>query len=451
MRIILHGIAWLIAQMPDSILESICKGFARIILLISKKRRQVIYSNLDHAFPRTDRIQLDAWTRTSTARMVEMGLLSFCSGAISEGAIQRRFTLDPEARAIHLAAQAKKKPIVVLVPHLTAMEMMPWLPHALPETLEAQVSCIYRPLENKTLDSHIRNNRTRFGMRLLSRKSGLNAAMKTLRSNGMVAILFDQNVRDSGVVTLFFNRVCTAPDLPGLMAQKFGASVLFAWFERTGFWQGTYRAKLLDERWLASPLHVTIGAQQRLESLLKQNTFMIPDWLWSHNRWRGQTEPVKRLRIDHKKNKLNETLALLGLTEVPRTFRLCLRLPDNHELAPPLFEAVSQIRQHRPDAWIILVAHHKVLAEAESAGVGDEWVSKEDFRLLSYRFIDTVITFRSATDEDGLIARMKTSQRFAATPKAKPRKGFTHTAPIPSETEPIEAAKLLLEHFGLPQ
>ena len=74
-------------------------------------------------------------------------------------------------------------------------------------------------------------------MKLLSRREGFADALKILRRQGFVGVLFDQNAGLQGALTTLFGRVCSTTELPGLMAEKFDARVYGIFPRRRAFWR----------------------------------------------------------------------------------------------------------------------------------------------------------------------------------------------------------------------
>ena len=59
---------------------------------------------------------------------------------------------------------------------------------------------------------------------------------------------------------------------------------------------------------------VTLGLNRWLERTLAADENLCASWLWSHDRWRHQDMPARRLRLESKRNLLAADLASLGDT-----------------------------------------------------------------------------------------------------------------------------------------
>lgn len=70
-----------------------------------------------------------------------------------------------------------------------------------------------------------KKKRQRFGIEMLSRRDGILDAVKILRNNGCVAVLFDQNAGGAGGESLFFDRLCYTSELAGILTGKNGRAL----------------------------------------------------------------------------------------------------------------------------------------------------------------------------------------------------------------------------------
>lgn len=65
-----------------------------------------------------------------------------------------------------------------------------------------------------------KKSRQRFGIEMLSRRDGILDAVKILKNNGCVAVLFDQNAGGAGCESLLFDRLCYTSELAGILTEK---------------------------------------------------------------------------------------------------------------------------------------------------------------------------------------------------------------------------------------
>ena len=93
-----------------------------------------------------------------------------------------------------------------------------------------------------------------------------------------------------------------------------------------------------------------------LENILRNDEDACADWMWAHRRWRSMLCMVDHcLNLAQKKNFLDASLRVAGLTALPRRQPYCLRLPDDPTLARIAAQWIERLREARPDVrWIVL-------------------------------------------------------------------------------------------------
>jgi len=216
---LLKFLGWLVAHAPEWLLRGATALLGDGLFWLVPRRRRLILSNLDHAFPGRPRAWYGRMARSCSHRLVETGLLSLATPFLSEHRIRTIARLAP---SVENWARTRDRATVFATLHLALWESQTWLKRLCPVPLP-EFGIIFRPLDNPAADAYVKRTRERFGMRLLSRKGGFADALKILRGGGCVGVLFDQNAGLQGALTLLFGRVCSTTELPGLLATKFGA------------------------------------------------------------------------------------------------------------------------------------------------------------------------------------------------------------------------------------
>ena len=95
------------------------------------------------------------------------------------------------------------------------------------------------------------------------------------------------------------DRVCSATDLPGLLAKRFNADVFVVIPERIGLWRARLHLQQLPK--IQAVEDVSIMGHEALENHLKRDFNCAADWLWLHMRWNHQKNPKKRFKLSPKK------------------------------------------------------------------------------------------------------------------------------------------------------
>ena len=261
---------WLLANLPLFLVEFQCKFLGYIIFTFLTKRRRILLSNLHHAFPE----KTLAWHRKigleSCRRTVEMGLLSLALPYFSKERLRRHFTLSTylERSWEEAAKRNQFESTLAVLPHFSMLEALTVLP-ALRDLPLPKLGAIFRPFSNIKLNRWVKQTRERWGVHLLSRKAGFNQAMSLLSEGGMLAVLFDQEAGKHGVLTTFFDRICSASKLSGLLSHKFDTKVYAFYPKRKSFWKAELEIELLEST--SDPVSSTLVTNAWLENKLRES------------------------------------------------------------------------------------------------------------------------------------------------------------------------------------
>ena len=96
-----------------------------------------------------------------------------------------------------------------------------------------RVAVVYRPLRNPLIDAAVNARRTRFGNRIVARKSAAREILRLLRENWMVGVPLDLDVR-SGVFVDFFSLKASTTDSLARLAIATGAPLAPVFIVRDG-------------------------------------------------------------------------------------------------------------------------------------------------------------------------------------------------------------------------
>lgn len=459
LKFLLHTLGWLLAHTPEPVLRGLSAVLGELTLWVSPRRRRLVYSNLDHAFPGRSQAWRRQTARASSRRLIETAFLSLALPCLSERRLRRILHVAPSLLDVFARHQAAPFPLIVATMHMAYWEIQTAMPQLVPGEFP-EFGVVFRPLDNAAANTWVQKARERFGMRLLSRKEGFQETMKILRRQGVAGLLFDQNAGMQGALTLLFDRVCSTSELPGLLAEKFQAQVCGLYPRRLGFW----RVELHMEP-IACPATtagVTLALNRWLEQKLSGDDDLCASWLWAHDRWRNQDIPQKRYRLEAKRDLLAEDLTARQLTALPRKTRIWIRLPNwlgDVVMALPLLRA---LRTSRPDAEITLIAKAPFLPLLRDWHVADHLVALPPrgfgyfafFRGLRRKYPDNYLLFTNSFRGD-LEARLTgCRQRFGLVRPGKRRPLLSHVYRVPADFDERQHHQLelwtrFLTHFGL--
>ncbi len=456
---LLKALGWLTARAPEGLLRALSAVLGDMVFYLGGRRRRLVRSNLHHAFPERTAGWRDRIGRESCRRLFETGLLSLATPYLTPERLRVILRASPELEAVYRRHATDAAPSLICSPHLAYWETQTAKPLVLPSPFP-EFGIIYRPLDNPAADAFVKSARERFGMKLLSRRDGFAEALKILRRRGFVGVLFDQNAGLQGALTTLFGRVCSTTELPGLMAEKFNARVLALFPRRLGFWRIEVGVEEIAHDGTSNA--VTLGLNRWLERTLSGDDNLCASWLWSHDRWRHQDMPSKRLRLESKRDLLAADLAARGLARLPRRTRLLVRLPNwlgDVVMALPLLRA---IRAGRPDAELTLIARPQFAALLREWNVADRVVTLPPrgpgywkfFRGMREEHPDCHLLFTNSFRGDLEAWLAGSRQRFGIVRAGKHRPLLSHAhRPAPgfeeAGTHQLELWRAFLAHFGL--
>jgi lauroyl/myristoyl acyltransferase len=461
MEFLLNALGRLFAVLPEWLVRTLCIGFGELIFRIAVKRRRLMLSNLHHAFPDMPRARREAVARESSRRMAEMALFVFASSSMDVERMRRRFRLSENFLTQLRVLHENPKPLVILVPHFSLMEALTVVPELSPDVPKPEIGVIFRPFKQPSLDRWVHRTRERYGLKLLSRKAGFSRAMNILRNKGWIAVLFDQNAGDRGVLSTFFDRLCSSTELPGLMQQKFATRFAGVYVRREGLWRG--EVQLIELPQPKDSIEAMLIADRWLEDLMRQDEECLCDWLWAHNRWNTQQAPDRLFRLTAKKNALARAAAFRGRARIPRNTRFWIRMPDTPADCQALLPLLGAMRRGRPDAEITLLLNEGCRPVVEQAKIADRLIQlppKNDagyfaaFKALAYRYPDAHIQFTDSRRADIEAKYCAAPLRLGIEWPGKPRRHLTHTWIVPDveNMEKMPKQQLweqFLRHFGL--
>jgi ADP-heptose:LPS heptosyltransferase/lauroyl/myristoyl acyltransferase len=466
LELLLKVTGWTLAHLPESLLRRLAAVLGDLLFFCFPRRRQLVLSNLHHAFEDRPADWQRLIGRESCRRLLETGLLSLATPFLPTARLRGMLRAAPALEAALVshrlsadtAADGVPHPTLFATAHLCAWESQTAMPLLVPPPFP-EFGVIFRPLDNPAADAWVKRARERFGMQLLSRKEGFQDAMKILRRGGCLGLLFDQNAGLQGALSTLFGRVCSTSELVGLLAARFRADIYALFPRRLGFWRIELDVARIANDGAAED--VPLALNRWLESHLRSSDDACASWLWLHDRWRNQDIPTRRLRLEAKRNVLDLDLRRRGLAALPRKTRLWIRLPNwlgDVVMVLPLLRAV---RASRPDAQITLLAKQQFCGWLEQTGVADRVRPLPpsgpayffEFRRRRHEYPDCVLLFTNSIRGDLEAWLTRCPQRFGLVRRGR-RPLLTHTWRVPDDFDERQQHQIrlwekYLRHFGL--
>ena len=292
-----------------------------IVYTVNIKRRSIAYANLKAAFPEKKSRELKKINRAHFQNLVMSVVELFKLPVIAK----RYLDKHAEVRNFERIDEAlyRGRGIIILAGHFGNWEMA-----SLVISSRGQVLTIFaREQKHKRLNDLLNSYRQKTGCRVITKGFSIREIIKTLRNNGIVVMLIDQDAGPNGVFVDFFGR--PASTAPGAMvfAMKTDAAMLPFFVRRT--------ASNKHEIIINEPFPLISGENrdkdikenlQKISAVLESYIRRFPDqWLWSHKRWKSTPERRVLVLTDGKTGHLNQALAVAEMVEEALGSRLRAR------------------------------------------------------------------------------------------------------------------------------
>jgi len=179
-------------------------------------------------------------------------------------------------------AIAQGKGVLLALPHLGAWEMV-----GLYCSANHPMTSLYRPPRMAALDSTVRHARERFGATLVpTTTQGVRALYRALGNGELVAILPDQDPRDSGGLFVpFFGIPAYTMTLLARLAKKSSAPVIYSFAERLPRGEG-FHLHFIPATWDATQNDIEQSTRQ-VNNGVEQCIMQCPEqYQWSYKRFR---------------------------------------------------------------------------------------------------------------------------------------------------------------------
>lgn len=278
----------LFRAVPRRVSIPILDNLAALTYRLDVRHRRIARVNLTVAFPELSDHERERIARTSfkiTARnLLEVSHMPYLTRENIASLVVYDSNLGLNN---YKSAKSKQKGILYLTGHFSSWELLPTA-HALNGY---PLSFITRPLDNAPLERYLLRIREAAGNKVISKKSAARGILETLKSNGSVGILMDQNTSlQEGIFVDFFGLPAATSTSIALFALRTGAVVLPGYL--TPMVHGRYNIKFL------APMDpVRTGDMNRdietntarynkiFENIIREQP---ESWLWGHKRWKNQ-------------------------------------------------------------------------------------------------------------------------------------------------------------------
>lgn len=274
-----------LALLPFRLGLGVGRAFGRLLFAARRRQRQVAGRNLEICFP-----ELDAKARKTLVRrhfeslglsLVEMAIAWYTPSA----KLERLVTVSGRE---HLeAALARGRGVILVTAHFTMLE----LGVAALESVDAAVTCLYRPRRNALMEAMIVAGRSRFSRSHVA-SDNVRAMIRRLKANDIVLYVPDQtNIGNQSALLPFFGEPALTNIATSKLAKISGATVLTYFFRREPDASG-YCVEI-GPPFEGMPGDDPIEDARRLFARLEDFIRTAPEqYLWSYKRFKRRPPPL---------------------------------------------------------------------------------------------------------------------------------------------------------------
>ena len=213
---------YLLNILPNILLNLLKNMLANLFYYISKKRRNIVYKNLELMTGKKDKI------------LAKKAFYNFFDN-IFDILKSYKFTKEDLKNKIEFKNLDQVKellnetPVIFVTAHYSNWEILPLGVGAFVAPLDVTV----RKIDSDKLDKKIKEHRERFGIRIYDRKYGLKYLIKSLKSGRSIGLLLDQYPGDDkGIVTRFFSHPVRHLDIAAILSKKFNIPIVMSFIDK---------------------------------------------------------------------------------------------------------------------------------------------------------------------------------------------------------------------------
>ncbi|MDG1173699.1 MAG: glycosyltransferase family 9 protein, partial [Opitutales bacterium] len=204
-----------------------------------------------------------------------------------------------------------------------------------------------------------------------------------LKAGNWLVLLYDQNAGVRGAGMEFIGRICAVSPLPDLLSRNKEVICVHAIAQRVSFFRTQLKLKILDEK----RGNISEQCHDVLESEIKSCSSGLPEWLWSHGKWKINNMVHEIFLLQEKFRSLD-----FGL-RTEQANHIWIRMPNWLGDAVMAIPIIRAIRHGRPDAIIHLLCKSGYVSLLESLKLADEVVALPQSK--GFKYYIELLKFRS--------------------------------------------------------
>jgi Kdo2-lipid IVA lauroyltransferase/acyltransferase len=277
----LSALGWVLRTLPRSAALSTGELLGELVFRFNL-RVDVATENLTAAFPDLTPPEIRRITRRCYRHFGAL-LAEFSRIPLLHPALAREL-VEVEGYGVLDEALSRGNGAVVVTGHLGNWELM----GASGAVLGYPVNYVVTGQQNELVEQMMDELRRSAGVGIIKRRDALKQVIKTLRGNGLVAIVSDQDAHEAGAFVPFFGRLASTPRGAAIFCQRTGAALIFG----ESYRQGRGRLKVIYE--FLDQTNLPADREDAITELVRRYTARLEtavrrhpeQWFWMHRRWK---------------------------------------------------------------------------------------------------------------------------------------------------------------------
>ncbi|MBN1823246.1 MAG: lysophospholipid acyltransferase family protein [Endomicrobiales bacterium] len=276
----LQAFAHAVRLLPLGVARTLALAMADFVFYCVPVRKKVVLFNLKNSFPEMSGAELNSVARRTYGQFAQSMIELIFFPKLTKEKLKEIVKIQ----GIDVIERAKKngKGGVLVGAHFGNWELM-----GAAVAQYCDLTMVVGQQTNILVDNLLNSFRISKGVKIVPLKLALRGVMKTLKENGFIAIVSDQDAHEDGIFVNFMGRPASTPKGPAMFALKTGCPIVMGTIVRDG--EGGFTVFFDEIKRPSSPEEekAIMEYTQNYTNVLEGYVRKYPDhWFWMHRRWK---------------------------------------------------------------------------------------------------------------------------------------------------------------------